>query len=455
MKLSNFFLSTNASIVDCLKLFKKNHIGEAIITNKKKELLGVISESDIRNLIIQGFSKKNKINNIFNNNPIFLEAPFTNEKKIQLLSNAKFQKRKPKLIPLLDDKNIIQDLLLCNEMKLLKKKFFLKNNENKKVLIIGGGGYIGSQLTEILVKNKYKITVFDKFIYNKKSLINLTKYKNLKIVTSDTREILSLYKHIKENNIVIHLAELVGDPLCDSNHDQTYTINYLATKNICNICKDLGIDKFIYVSSCSVYGAKAENSLLKESSLLNPQSVYAKLKIFSEKAILESQTNEFRPCILRLGTVFGVSHRPRFDLVINALTANAYKNKKIFIQGGNQWRPFVHVNDVANTIKNIISKDFEKCYGEIFNISSFNMRIISIAHFLKKYIENLKINVQTKNNDKRNYKVNSNKAKRRGIFKPKFNLNKGIEELINFLKKSKNINTNNKRFINLFNADYL
>jgi predicted transcriptional regulator len=82
MKLSNFFLSTNASIVDCLKLFKKNHIGEAIITNKKKELLGVISESDIRNLIIQGFSKKNKINNIFNNNPIFLEAPFTNEKKI-------------------------------------------------------------------------------------------------------------------------------------------------------------------------------------------------------------------------------------------------------------------------------------------------------------------------------------------------------------------------------------
>ena len=455
MKLSKFFITPNSSILNCLRLYKKNHFSTVVVIDKEKQFLGVVAEADIRNSIIQGYKLNDKIKNVFNKKPIIIKTPFTNEKKIKLLSNPQFKKKRPSLIPVINHKNQISNLLVCDEMKLLKnKKKITKTVKKEKILIIGGAGYIGSLLTEFLVKKNYNTIVYDKFIYGKKSLTKINKYKNLEVIKADTRDLKSLYSAIKKVDIVVHLGELVGDPLCNVNPDQTYTINYLATKNICNICKDLGVNKLIYVSSCSVYGANSNSNFLNEKSTLNPQSVYAKLKIFCEKAILESASKEFQPCILRLGTVFGISNRPRFDLVINILTANAYKYKKIDINGGEQWRPFVHVKDVANTIQNIIEKNFKECSGKIFNISSFNMKIISISEHLKKNIKNLSVNIINKNIDKRDYKVDAKNAKRINIIKPKYNLNYGINEIIRYFKNTKNFNFKKRKFINFLNADH-
>lgn len=454
MKLNNFCVSNKTSLINCLNLFKKNHIGEAIVINSSNKMLGVIAEADIRNLIIQGFDIKDKIGDKFNKNPIFIKNKFTNENKINLLSNNEFQKKDPKIIPIVDNQKKLKDLLICDEMKLISEKKSFKPEKNiKKVLIIGGAGYIGSLLSEILLKNNYKIIVFDKFIYSFDSLTKLKKNKNLEIIKSDTRDIAALYMAIKRADAVVHLGELVGDPMCSIDPDLTYSINYLATKNICNICRDLNVNNFIYVSSCSVYGAQKSSGNLVEQSFLNPQSIYAKLKIYCEKAILEAKSKSFKPCILRLGTVFGISNRPRFDLVINILTANAIRNKKIIINGGNQWRPFVHVYDVANTINLIINKNFKKCSGEIFNISSFNMKISSISDYLRKKVDKLNIKTLANNPDKRNYQVDSTKAFRAGIFKPKKKLEEGIDEMISFLKKRKNFNYKNKKYINYLNID--
>ena len=112
---------------------------------------------------------------------------------------------------------------------------------------------------------------------------------------------------------------MVGDPLCEKRPEKTYTINYLASLSIANICKNLGVEKFIYISSCSVYGSNKDKKPLNESSEINPLSVYAKLKSICEEAIISNSGDFFKPCILRLGTVYGNSFRPRYDLVANLI----------------------------------------------------------------------------------------------------------------------------------------
>ena len=136
--------------------------------------------------------------------------------------------------------------------------------------------------------------------------------------------------------------------MCEKRPSKTYAINYLASITIGNICKNLGIEKFIYVSSCSVYGASTK--ITNERSPINPLSIYAKLKALCEKNLIRNLGEDIRPCILRLGTVYGASDRPRYDLVVNLFSGLIANKKEITINGGKQWRPFIHVKDVADAI---------------------------------------------------------------------------------------------------------
>ena len=153
----------------------------------------------------------------------------------------------------------------------------------------------------------------------------------MRCVEGDSRHINEIFDVIKEADVVVHLAEMVGDPLCEQRPEKTFAINYLASVNIATICKNLGIQKFIYISSCSVYGSNTSPKLLDENSIINPLSIYAKLKSICEKAIISNYSSLYKPCILRLGTVFGLSLRPRYDLVINLFSGLVANKKKIFI----------------------------------------------------------------------------------------------------------------------------
>ena len=211
----------------------------------------------------------------------------------------------------------------------------------------------------------------------------------MKLVKGDSRRIDEVFEVIKKNNVVVHLAELVGDPLCEVKPSKTYEVNFLASIAISNICKNLPISKFIYISSCSVYGSN--NKLLTEKSEINPISVYAKLKVLCEKALIRNSGEFCKPCILRLGTVYGTSLRPRFDLVINLFASRVANNLPIIVTGGDQWRPFIHVNEVCLAIINIIKAKREKVNGQIFNLTSFNSRIIDIAKKFKRIFPKTKL----------------------------------------------------------------
>jgi nucleoside-diphosphate-sugar epimerase/CBS domain-containing protein len=448
---SNYIINENTKIKDAIKKINDNHIGVIAIANNSNEFQGILSDSDIRRLIIKGISLKLNIKKYINTNPFYLNYDYKQTDVIKLITSKKFLEVTPSYIPVLKKKKFIKFLSIIELKKehyILKKKINNNVNNKKRVLIIGGAGYIGSTLSTILAMNKYNVRIYDKFIYTSDHMKFLKRFNNIEIIKGDTRHIDSLFSAFKNIDTVIHLAEFVGDPLCNKNPEKTYEINYLATNLIANLCKTFHIKKYIYISSCSVYGQNKNNDLLNEESELNPQSIYAQLKLNCEEAIFKNIDEDFNFTILRLGTVYGLSLRPRFDLVVNLFCYQALKNKKILIINGNQWRPFVHVKDVAYAIKKVIEDRTTITKQKIYNVVGENITIENLSRIFKKFDKKIKLIQKREIIDLRDYKVSAFKIYKDIKFKPKFNLNKGIEELTDFIKKKKIKNINKKKYHN-------
>jgi nucleoside-diphosphate-sugar epimerase len=303
-----------------------------------------------------------------------------------------------------------------------------------------------------MLKKNYKVTILDKLLYDKKIFKNnFKKNKNLKFILGDVCDLNVQINSIKDIDAVVFLAEIVGDPACNARPEDALKTNYLSLSSMATLCSLLSISKFIYTSSCSVYGINKNNDLLHESSSLNPISHYARIKIMSEKALLSNKTDTFQPTILRLGTVFGPSLRNRFDLVVNTLAKNAFFNKKITVNGGNQWRPNIHVEDVANGIIAAINAPLSKVGSKIFNLSNekLNYKIIEIAKFAKEAFPSAKLEVKRSNTDPRNYRVSSKKFTTATKFKAKNNIRNTYNEFKKIFLNRKIKNPNNKIFSNI------
>ncbi len=449
-KISSYEIKSTEKIFKALKIFDKNSCNLAIVVDKKRKFLGVVTSSDIRRGFLKGLTLKNSISKIYNKNPLKIEG-FINEDKISdLVSSKRFSQIDPAYIPLINKDKKPYDLIKKDEIFNYSNKKKVIINILPKILVIGGAGYIGSVLIEKLLSNNYEVILYDKFVYNDLSFFK-KKYrnKNLKIVYGDSQNIKKIFQVIKESDIVIHLAELVGDPLCEKRPSKTYAINYLASITIGNICKNLGVNKFIYVSSCSVYGANKK--MTNERSKINPLSVYAKLKALCEKNLIRNLGENIKPCILRLGTVYGASDRPRYDLVINLFSGLAANKKTITINGGNQWRPFIHVKDVADSILKIIKSKKEKVNGQILNLVGENIQISTIGRIIKKIYPGTKIKYEYNITDHRDYKASNKKAKKIINFKVKYKIADGIKEVIYQTKHQKIKNLFLKKYINILN----
>jgi len=452
-KIKKYCILYNKNILDIYKLFEKNETNFCIVVNRSSKFLGIVTPTDIRKGLIKGLTLKSKVMNVINEKPIFIQGKIDNRKINIILSKKNFLDINPPLIPLINSKKIPYDLIWKDKVNSLKKNKY-KNKNNLEILLIGGAGYIGSVLAKQLIKEGYKVCVFDKFIYlSHKKFKKIINSKKLTCIKGDSRHLEKIFEAVKKADAVVHLAEMVGDPLCEKKPEKTYSINYLASISIANMCKNLGIEKFIYVSSCSVYGSNIGKKLLDESSLINPLSVYAKLKSICEKAIITNFGDYFRPCILRLGTVYGVSNRPRYDLVANLFSGLVANDKNIYIEGGEQWRPFISVQDVSTAITKIIKLPREKSGGQIFNLVSENIRIKDLGNKIKKIFPDAKVLIKKTKKDFRDYKVSSIKAKKIINFKPKFLLSEGIKSMVNFTTKNKIKNLNSKKYINILNSD--
>lgn len=441
-------VNQNSSIKEAMRIIDKGAIRIAIVVDDKNKLKGIVTDGDIRRGILAGINIEEEASKIMNKNPIYSHITDSNEKILNSIKGKKILG-----LPLVDNDMIVRDFVLLTEGYNLS--YFNKSKQLRKhldkILVIGGAGYIGSVLTRKLLTKGYKVNVLDKFIYGKESLKEIESNKNLNIFEGDTRHIEDVTSAIHEVDAVVHLAELVGDPACAISPSTTQEINYLATKTIAEICKHFQINRIVYASSCSVYGASEDNSLLYEKSPLNPVSLYAKMKIASEKALTEMKDSNFLPTILRFATVFGFSYRPRFDLVVNTLTAKSIKDGKITIFGGDQWRPNVHVSDVADTIISVLESPIDLIGGEIFNVGSEenNYTINQIGELIKKEVPSAELIIEEKAVDKRDYKVDFSKLRKTLNVRIKYSIVDGIREIKEALEKNKCLDYTDKKYSNI------
>lgn len=295
----------------------------------------------------------------------------------------------------------------------------------KNILVIGGAGYVGSVLVPKLIEKGYLVTVFDLFIYGKDTL---DENKNLKLVNGDIRDIESIKKYVESADAIIHLACISNDPSFELNPKLGKSINLDSFEPLVKLSSKLNVKRFIYASSSSVYGIKEEKNVDEKLSL-EPLTDYSKFKVQCEK-ILQSYTSEkFETVIVRPATVCGYSRRQRLDVVVNILTNLAINKRKIKVLGGDQLRPNIHINDMANIYIKLLEAKKEIVNGEIFNAGYDNFTVKQIALTVKEVIgKDIEI-VTEETNDNRSYHISSNKIYNKLNFTPKYTIKNAINDL--------------------------
>ena len=287
-----------------------------------------------------------------------------------------------------------------------------------KILVTGGSGYLGSILTRKLLVNGHHVKILDNFLFGKDSIKNIENNKKLEIIEGDIRDLSIVGKSLKNIDSVIHLASIVGTQSAELDPKTSIEINFMATRNIAELCKIYKIQQFIFASTCSVYGAQPDQ-LIAENSEVNPLDSYGLSKFQSERAILQAFDY---PTILRLGTLFGASHRMRFDLAINLFISQAMNKEKITVFGGTQWRPFLHVDDAAEAFSFAVENKMEGIYNVIWK----NLTINQMAKDVKKLVPT-QIRLSKDIVDKRDYRVTGAKLEKFG-FKAKKDISYAVKE---------------------------
>ena len=298
------------------------------------------------------------------------------------------------------------------------------------ILITGGAGYVGSVLVNNLVKQNYDVRVVDSLVYGNDGISKLIDDKKIKFFNLDIRETESLSNIVKNVDCVIHLAAIVGEPLCKKIPDAAKQINEFATKNFVNICKKNSVKRFIFASTCSNYGSSS--NMVDELSPVKPLSLYSECKVNSEKYIINQNNNKFNTCILRFATAHGLSPRMRFDLLVQEFLRDALIDKKISIFGEDFWRPLIHVNDMANACISVLNAPSNLVSGQIFNVGSSkeNYTKKQLAEIIQKYVSEAEIEIVKSKTDPRNYKVSFEKIKKILNFEPKITVEDSVIEIL-------------------------
>lgn len=312
----------------------------------------------------------------------------------------------------------------------------------KTILVTGGAGYLGSILVRKLLDKGYNVKVLDCLFFGNESIQELEKIKNFELIKGKIENIELTANIVKQADAVIHLAFLVGMSASNINPQLSKTINLISTKNLAELCNLYEVKNLIFASTCSVYGARP-NLVLTENSLPKPLDYYSKHKLECEKAI---NSFNFPSTLLRFGTLFGLSSRMRFDLIINLFAAQAIQEKKIKVFGGDQKRPFLHVSDAADSIIYFFEHNIQGTY----NILKENLSIKQLSEKIKK-LSNCVVEYENSNIDNRDYCVSNSKMLNMG-FTPKIS----IEDAFIEIKDAFETNIiKNYRDIKYHNYDYL
>ena len=308
-------------------------------------------------------------------------------------------------------------------------------NKFKSILVTGGAGYIGSVLTHKLVELGYNVRIIDSLIYGSDGISDLISKNSIELIEKDIRDEKTLNEAVKEIDCVIHLAAIVGDPLCKKIPVAAKQINEDATKKLVTISKEHGVKRFIFASTCSNYGSAS--TMVDENSPIQSLSLYSKTKVNSENFILNTKNSSFEPCILRFATAHGLSPRMRFDLLLQEFLRDAILDKKIRIYGPNFWRPLAHVDDISNACITAIKSPSDIISGEIYNVGHTreNYTKKMLAEIIQEFVPSTEIEIIESKKDLRTYKVSFDKIKNNLKFISKKTIRDSISGILTEIQK--------------------
>jgi nucleoside-diphosphate-sugar epimerase len=248
---------------------------------------------------------------------------------------------------------------------------------DRHVLITGGAGYIGSLLTSELLRANYRVTILDSLLFGGESLVPFLHHPNFHFVKADVTEPRAIKDALRDNwqkpNAIVHLAAIVGFPACQAVGKQVaWRYNVDATKLVFGQAIDLGVDRFLFSSTYSNYGLSPDGKPVSEESPLNPQSLYAETKIASEEFLLMQRDASCTPLVFRFATLYGISPRTRFDLIVNQFVLEAFTKRELIIYQRGYSRSFVHIRDVVRGVILGLEAERSKICAEVFNLGTDN-----------------------------------------------------------------------------------
>lgn len=298
-----------------------------------------------------------------------------------------------------------------------------------KVFVTGAGGYIGSVLCRALLGAGHEVVAFDRFYFGE----TLPSDQRLSRIQADIRDVRPL--HFEGVDAVFDLAALSNDPSGDLDPELTRAINHAGRVRVASCAKEAGVSRYVLSSSCSIYGTGASLEL-GEDAPVQPLTVYAQSNHAAEEDTRALADDDFVVSAIRNGTVFGVSARMRFDLVVNIMTLHAFEHARILITGGGrQWRPLVHVADVADAFLALLDAPAEAIQGEVFNLACGNFRVRTVASIVREVLPiPVRVEVAPDDADKRDYSVSSAKLADRVGFRATRSVEDGIREVYDALK---------------------
>jgi nucleoside-diphosphate-sugar epimerase len=316
-------------------------------------------------------------------------------------------------------------------------------NDERHILITGGAGYIGSLLTSELLRANYRVTVLDSLLFGGEALVPFLHHPNFHFVKADVTEPRAVRDSVRNEwpipQAVVHLAAIVGFPACQAVGQQVaWRYNVEATQMVYEQVADLGVGRIVFASTYSNYGLSEDGKPVTEESPLNPQSLYAETKIAAEEYLLGQKNGPTAPLLFRFATLYGISPRTRFDLIVNQFVLEAFTKRELIIYQRGYSRSFVHVRDTVRGIIMGLEAPEQKIRGQVFNLGTpeGNYTKDEIVALVLKRIPETFVDYKdlTFGGDMRDITVSFEKIRRELNFDTTLTVDDGVREVLHVLK---------------------